>query len=183
LRRASATSSRGWINEDHRATIDPVVGAALAHYQFETLHPFHDGNGRIGRLMIVIQLYAAGVLGEPTLTLSPWFEARRTEYYDRLFAVSTQGEWNHWVSFFAQGLEESAVRTRQQMLDLVAVQSTFKEVVRDDRLGCGRCKDNLRQEVGQIEVWVQQESGEEGHAPGPSFSGPAHLRRRENRCR
>ena len=99
-------------HEDHRATIDPVVGAALAHYQFETLHPFHDGNGRIGRLMIVIQLYAAGVLGEPTLTVSPWFEARRTEYYDRLFAVSTQGEWDNWVSFFAQGLEESAVRTR-----------------------------------------------------------------------
>lgn len=123
-----------WINEDHRATIDPVVGAALAHYQFETLHPFHDGNGRIGRLMIVIQLYAAGVLGEPTITVSPWFEARRTEYYDRLFAVSTQGEWDNWVSFFAQGLEESAVRTRQQMLDLVAVQSNLKEVVRASSL-------------------------------------------------
>jgi hypothetical protein len=61
--------------------IDPVVEAALAHYQFETLHPFNDGNGRIGRLLIVLQLFERGVLKEPTLTVSPWFETRRSEYY------------------------------------------------------------------------------------------------------
>ncbi len=119
---------------DHTGTIDPVVASALSHYQFETLHPFHDGNGRIGRLLIVLQLYAHGTLSEPTLTVSPWFEARRLEYYDRLLAVSCVGEWDQWVSFFAQGLEESAQTTRGQMLQLVEVQSTLKELIRASSL-------------------------------------------------
>lgn len=72
---------------------------------------------------------------EPTLTISPWFEARRTEYYDRLFAVSTQGAWDNGISFFAQGLQESALRTQKQMLDLVAVQSNLKEGIRASGLG------------------------------------------------
>ena len=56
----------------------------MAHHQFETLHPFTDGNGRLGRFPIVLQLLRTGVLSEPTLTVSPWFEARRSEYYDAL---------------------------------------------------------------------------------------------------
>ena len=123
-----------WVGADHRGSIDPVVAAALAHYQFETLHPFHDGNGRIGRLLIVLQLYLHGTLGEPTLTVSPWFEAHRTEYYDRLLAVSCAGEWDNWVSFFAQGLQESASTTRGQMLRLVEVQSQLKDAIRASSL-------------------------------------------------
>lgn len=123
-----------WMGSDHRATIDPVVASALSHYQFETLHPFDDGNGRIGRLLIVLQLYANRTLSEPTLTVSPWFEERRHEYYDRLLAASCAGEWDPWVSFFAQGLEESAVTTRRQMLRLVQVQSELREAVRASRL-------------------------------------------------
>ncbi len=66
--------------------------------------------------------------------MSPWFEARRLEYYDRLLAVSCVGEWDQWVSFFAQGLEESAQTTRGQMLQLVEVQSTLKEPIRASSL-------------------------------------------------
>jgi Fic family protein len=110
--------------------IDPVVAAALAHYQFETLHPFHDGNGRIGRFLIVAHLLIQGVLSEPTLTVSPWFEARRTEYYDRLLAVSTNGEWDSYVAFFATGLESSAKTTHQRMDALVEVQRSLKETIR-----------------------------------------------------
>ena len=84
-----------WMQADHTDEIDPVVAVAMAHYQFETLHPFRDGNGRLGRFIIVLQLLHAGVLSEPTLTVSPWFEARRAEYYDRLLAVSTDGEDAH----------------------------------------------------------------------------------------
>ena len=124
----------GWMVRDHANVVDPVVAAALGHYQFETLHPFHDGNGRIGRLLIVLQLFTIGTLSEPTLTVSPWFEARRTEYYDRLLAVSTGSDWDGWVSFFSQGLEESAIVTRQQMLDLVAAQGRLKEIVRSSNL-------------------------------------------------
>lgn len=119
-----------WIRADHSAEIDPVVVVAMAHYMFEALHPFNDGNGRIGRLLVVLQLQTIGLLDEPTLTISPWFEARRTEYYDRLFAVSTTGDWDGFVTFFAHGLRESADFTLRQMLDLVAVRDELKEVVR-----------------------------------------------------
>lgn len=99
-----------------------------------TLHPFRDGNGRLGRLLIILHLHAAHVLTEPTLTVSPWFEARRTEYYDRLLAVSTDGAWDDFVRFFAVGLRESANATRHQMLELVSVQAELKEVIRASAL-------------------------------------------------
>jgi Fic family protein len=123
-----------WLREDHRGRIDPVVAAAMSHYQFETLHPFHDGNGRIGRLLIVLHLVAAGVLSEPTLTVSPWFEARRGDYYDRLLAVSTAGDWDAFVAFFAEGLRQAADNTHQEMRELVAVQSELKAIVRASAL-------------------------------------------------
>ncbi len=123
-----------WMSAPRNGDTDPVVAAALGHYQFETLHPFGDGNGRIGRLLIVIHLLKLDVLGEPTLTVSPWFEARREQYYDRLLAVSTDGDWDSFVRFFAAGLEASAVTTRSQMLALVDVQSHLHELVRGSRL-------------------------------------------------
>ncbi len=123
-----------WMNVDRSRSLDPVVAAAMAHYHFETLHPFNDGNGRIGRLLIVLQLYAARVLGEPTLTVSPWFEARRKDYYDCLLGVSTDSRWDDWVSFFATGIEASATSTREQMLSLVLVQTSLTEQVRASRL-------------------------------------------------
>jgi Fic family protein len=124
----------GWMRRDHSTSIDPVVAAAMSHYQLETLHPFRDGNGRLGRLLIILHLHAAGVLAEPTLTVSPWYEARRSEYYDRLLAVSTQGAWDNFVGFFANGLRESATTTRNQMLELVKVQGQLKDTVRASSL-------------------------------------------------
>jgi Fic family protein len=102
----------------------------MAHYQFEVLHPFNDGNGRLGRLLVVLHLMQAGVLGEPTLTVSPWFEARRAEYYERLLGVSTQGDWDAWLRFFAQGLTQSARDTEASLHDLLAVQADLKAKVR-----------------------------------------------------
>lgn len=126
-----------WMLVDRSRSLDPVVAAAMAHYQFETLHPFNDGNGRIGRLLIVLQLYAGHVLSEPTLTVSPWFEARRGEYYDVLLGVSTDSGWDEWVSFFASGIEASARSTREQMLALVEVQTSLKERVRASSMRAG----------------------------------------------
>lgn len=119
-----------WMNADHGGEIDPVVVAAMAHYQFETLHPFRDGNGRLGRFLIVLQLLHAGVLSEPTLTVSPWFEARRAEYYDRLLAVSTDGDWDGYITFFARGLQAAADLTHRQMKELVQVQAELKDQIR-----------------------------------------------------
>lgn len=123
-----------WSQRDHSAEIDPVVAAAMAHYQFETLHPFNDGNGRIGRMIIVLQLLLAGTLKEPTLTVSPWFEARRPEYYDRLLAVSTDGDWDGWINFFAEGVAASAARTDAQLQDLVSAQAQLKQRARSHNL-------------------------------------------------
>jgi Fic family protein len=123
-----------WIKTDHSESMDPVVAAALAHYQFESLHPFHDGNGRIGRLLIVLQFMTSGLLREPTLTVSPWFEARRTAYYDTLFAVSSAGDWDGFVSFFATGIYASAKSTLRQLNALIEAQESMKQVVRDSPL-------------------------------------------------
>ncbi|MFC7766487.1 Fic family protein [Leucobacter soli] len=123
-----------WMKADHSDEIDPVVAAAMSHYQFETLHPFMDGNGRVGRYLIVLHLQAAGVLSEPTLTVSPWFESRRGEYYDRLFDVSAREDWNAYIEFFSRGLESAADQTKDQMLSLVAVQAELKDRLRASNL-------------------------------------------------
>lgn len=123
-----------WMNASHDGQLDPVMVAALAHYQFETLHPFTDGNGRLGRYLIVVQLLNSGVLSEPTLAVSPWFEARRTEYYERLFAVSARGDWDGFLQFFADGLRQSALETRDDMLALAKVQAALHALVRESTL-------------------------------------------------
>lgn len=119
-----------WLRADHRPHIDPVVAAGMSHYQFETLHPFRDGNGRVGRFLIVLHLQIQRVLSEPTLTVSPWFESRRGEYYDHLLRVSTSGDWDSFLRFFANGLRQSADATHREMIDLVAVQTALHERVR-----------------------------------------------------
>ena len=123
---ARLTDLLTWIEADHRQDIDPVVATAMAHYEFEALHPFHDGNGRLGRLLIVLQLHRCGILSEPTITVSPWFEARRTQYYDALLGVSTMGDWSTWTAFFADGIAQSADETRKRMLALAEVQAELK---------------------------------------------------------
>jgi Fic family protein len=123
-----------WLRVDHGGLLDPVMVAGMAHYQFETLHPFTDGNGRVGRFLIVLQLLRSGVLTEPTLTVSPWFEARRTEYYDRLLAVSTTGDWDGFLRFFASGLGQAAIETREDILAIVRVQADLHDAVRSSTL-------------------------------------------------
>lgn len=109
---------------------DPVVAAAMAHYQFETIHPFNDGNGRIGRLLIVLQLMARGIIREPLLTVSPWFEARRERYQDMLASVSSDGHWEAWIGFFANGVAASAIDVAHRVDRLLAVQNAYTEILR-----------------------------------------------------
>ncbi|MGH3914329.1 MAG: Fic family protein [Pseudonocardiaceae bacterium] len=120
-----------WVNSAEVRPRDPVVAAALAHYQFEALHPFHDGNGRIGRLLVVLQLMQDGVLNDSLLSISPWFEARRVEYQERLAEVSARGDWNGWVGFFATGLEASAIDTAMRVDALLDVQERHLTVLRE----------------------------------------------------
>jgi len=145
-----------WMQADHSDRIDPVVAAAMGHYEFEALHPFHDGNGRLGRLLIVLQLYASGALTEPTLSVSTWFEARRTEYYDALLGISTAGDWSAWIEFFALGLAESAEAARRRMLDLAAVQAELKEHLQSTPIRTGNARLLIDFAVGQPTFTVAQ---------------------------
>ena len=92
-----------------RAQRTPVLfKAALAHVQFETIHPFLDGNGRLGRLLITLILCAEGAIQQPLLYLSLFFKQHRREYYDRLDAVRLKGDWIGWLRFFLEGVRETA---------------------------------------------------------------------------
>jgi Fic family protein len=105
----------------HDDTCPPLIRAGLAHAQFETIHPFLDGNGRIGRLLITFMLCQEGVLHRPLLYLSYYLRQRRSEYYDRLQSVRLGGRWEEWLDFFLQGVAETADeawRTAQSILSL-----------------------------------------------------------------
>jgi Fic family protein len=104
------------------AQMPPLVKAALAHVQFETIHPFNDGNGRLGRLLIALILCHEGVLRYPSLYLSLYFKRRRSDYYDRLNDVRVRGDWEGWLGFFLDGVAETAqqaVDTAQRLLALL----------------------------------------------------------------
>lgn len=95
-----------WINADN--DIPLLVKVAAGHYQFEALHPFSDGNGRLGRLIAILQLVAGEALTYPVLNISPWLETRRSTYQDHLARVSESGDFNPWVTFFAEAVRRQA---------------------------------------------------------------------------
>ena len=102
-----------WLNAEDDLTV--VVKAALGHYQFETLHPFSDGNGRLGRLIVVLQLVQDDVLTYPVINLSQWFEPRKERYKDLLRGVSETGQYDAWVQFFC----EAVVTQSNEMVDRI----------------------------------------------------------------
>ncbi len=106
---------------DDAAGLPVLLQAALAHVQFETIHPFLDGNGRLGRLLIALLLHHGGLLSEPLLYLSLYLKEHRSAYYDLLDRVRTTGDWESWVDFFLEGVERTAgnaVQTARRLVDL-----------------------------------------------------------------
>ncbi len=91
--------------------IDPIVQIAIAHYQFETIHPFSDGNGRVGRLMIPLFLYEKKITAYPNIFISEYLEENREEYYSLLKDVSENGKWEEWISFFLDAVIEQTKKT------------------------------------------------------------------------
>src|ERR1035437_4870187 len=106
-----------------------LVHAALAHAQFETIHPFLDGNGRIGRLLITFMLVCCGVLHRPLLYLSYYLKRHRAEYYDRLTAVRLDGDWEGWIRFFLQGVAETADEATATASKIVALREGHQALV------------------------------------------------------
>ncbi|MDC0711597.1 Fic family protein [Stigmatella sp. ncwal1] len=123
-------------------TLPVLIQCGLAHAQFETIHPFLDGNGRVGRLLITLLLRERRILERPLLYLSVFLKAHRQEYYDRLTAIRTDGDWEGWLRFFLRGVAEvsgAATRTARSILKL---REETRQKLADSALG-GRLLDYL----------------------------------------
>jgi Fic family protein len=119
----------------HDTTSFPVlVHCALAHAQFETIHPFIDGNGRVGRLLITFLLCQREVLQRPLLYLSFYLKAHRTEYYDRLMAIRTRGDWEGWIKFFLRGVFEISQSATATARAILALRERNRQDVENTRL-------------------------------------------------
>jgi Fic family protein len=105
---------------------DPLIQIAVAHYQFEAIHPFLDGNGRIGRLVIPLFLCDRDLLRYPILYLSKYFNEHRDQYIDLLRSVDDDGDWNQWITFFLSALRTQAVETKNSVLEIVKLYNELK---------------------------------------------------------
>lgn len=116
-------------NED--LEIPPLVACAMLHYQFEAIHPYLDGNGRIGRLLIVLYLCAKKVLPTPLLYLSAYFERDRAEYYDQLLALSSTGDWEAWLAYFLRGVKEQATDALDRARRIRELRERYRRLLTD----------------------------------------------------
>jgi Fic family protein len=110
---------------------DPLAQTAIMHAQFEVLHPFKDGNGRIGRLLIPLFLYQKKRLSNPMFYLSAYLDAHRAEYYARLAAISAEGDWTGWVAFFLRAITEQANTNIERTRAIMQLYDNMKRQVRD----------------------------------------------------
>lgn len=111
-----------------------LIQCALVHYQFEAIHPFVDGNGRIGRLLIVLMLMEKEVLSQPLLYISDYFERHRDTYYELLLNVSQQGDWNNWITFFLEGICEQSVDALLTIQRLLNLREQYRELALGTRV-------------------------------------------------
>jgi len=112
-------------------SIDPLIVMAAAHYQFEAIHPFTDGNGRTGRILNVLLLIEAGLLADPVLYLSRYIIKHKDEYYDRLLAVTRDAEWEAWLLFMLEGVRETSLQTLAIVDGIQQLQQTMRAELRE----------------------------------------------------
>lgn len=139
-----------------------LLKAALAHVQFETIHPFLEGNGRLGRLLITLLLVAEGVLREPLLYLSLYFKANRDTYYELLQRVRTEDDWEAWISFFMRGVRETAEGAVATALELARIFKEDRERIRSSGRISGsalRVHDALQQHPVQTIATAKERTG------------------------
>jgi Fic family protein len=113
--------------------IPQLARAGLIHYQFEAIHPFLDGNGRVGRLLVILLLIQWGLIFQPLLYLSAFFEAHRLEYYNRLLGVSQRGDWEGWLTFFFMGVSSQSLDAITRIERLGKLRAAYQELLRSER--------------------------------------------------
>jgi len=116
-----------FLNKENYANLPPLVFLALTHYQFETIHPFPDGNGRVGRLLIPIILKQRELMPEPLLYISQYFEDNKDEYVDLMLSVSQRGEWDKWIEFFLKAVVASCTKTIETIDKIKTLHSQYIE--------------------------------------------------------
>jgi Fic family protein len=110
-----------------------LARAALIHYQFEAIHPFLDGNGRVGRLLIILLLCEWELMPQPLLNLSAFFESNRQLYYDHLLEVSQRGHWEQWLIFFLNGVRVQSIDATLRIRRLLQLRQSYQEQIQDER--------------------------------------------------
>jgi Fic family protein len=113
--------------------IPALARAGMIHYQFEAIHPFLDGNGRVGRLLVMLLFHEWNLLSQPLLNLSAYFEHYRQEYYDHLLGVSQRGKWEEWLRFFLRGVSLQAQDSVFRMTRLQSIRASYDSLVEADR--------------------------------------------------
>lgn len=158
-----------YINADDR--LDGLIRAALIHYQFETIHPFLDGNGRIGRLLITLFLMEKKILTTPALYISYFLKKNRVEYYDRMTEVRSKGNYEQWVKFFLQALAESAKDAIAAIDELTALHDKNVDLV----AGMGRASKNAMLVFRYLEANPIIEIGKTAEALGITFGTASNV--------
>lgn len=110
---------------DNSVNVPVLIKIALMHYQFETIHPFLDGNGRVGRMFITLQLIERGFLDKPVLYLSDYFEEFRQSYYDALDQVRTKNDWEKWIRFFLEGIVKTSKKGKKKFEDIITLRAHY----------------------------------------------------------
>lgn len=120
-----------FLNDDSIPPAEPLLKMAIAHYQFEVIHPFRDGNGRVGRIMNIHLLTHAGLLDQPILYLSRYIIQHKEEYYETLSGVSQRGDWESWLLYMLRAVESTARITYQKVNDIIETKESLLQVMQE----------------------------------------------------
>jgi len=134
-----------FVNENAIDPMDPLLKCAVAHYQFEAIHPFIDGNGRTGRILLALQMVQEGLLRFPVLYISGYLNRNRSEYYSRIRGITERGDWENFILFMLQGFQMQAMKTKLRLFEMMEVHAKIKEIISNNhkKMKSGEVTDHL----------------------------------------